>query len=399
MASHDEVDRFIELLKQLQPCPSFEPHFNAFRDLLISYGFTSEVSLTDYANFETMFEETDFKAFIVGLGKLGFVFKVVLKATTKEYSHLSSSSSSSGSGSASGSDEKKISANKKNSTYTPWEKLKAALKFLRPEGLEDGDTWRIKRADVIFPNDENCPAELQNEVNGYAVGKVISNVRLQGTFRDKHDDMRKMGLNLDVEPRLGSRVTPSSSNGDQRKRPRISSSSLSDNDTEEEWASSPSSDDDAEEEWDSNSGVGMSKSTRSRIGGLPYKTPKRIFEPLSLVSGVGMSKSTRSRTGGLPYKTPKRIFKPHSLVSGVGMSKSTRSRTGRLPYKTPKFGKIFDAISNGDINVFKSLSSELTCFRINLSEDCRIGCPTQGMKSVEVARYYGQSEMEKYLFE
>jgi hypothetical protein len=182
------------------------------------------------------------------------------------------------------------------------------------------------------------------------------------------DDMRKMGLNLDVEPRIGSRVTPSSSNGGQRKRPKISSSSLSDNDTEEEWASSSSSDDDAEEEWDSNSGVGMSKSTRSRIGGLPHQSPKRIFEPISLVSGVGMSKSTRSRTVGPPYKSP-------------------------------KFGKIFDAISNGDINVFKSLSSELTCFRINLSEDCRIGCPTQGMKSVEVARYYGQSEMEKYLFE
>ena len=206
MASNtDEVDRFIELLKQLQPCPSFEPHFNAFRVLLISYGFTSEVSLTDYANFETMFEETDFKAFIVGLGKLGFVFKVVLKATTIKYSQSSSSISSSGSGSASGSDGKKISANKKKSTYTPWEKLKAALKFLRPDGLEDGGTWSISRGAIILPTAENCPVELQNEVNGYAVGKVISNVKNQGTFKEKHDDIRQMGLNLDANPKTTSK--------------------------------------------------------------------------------------------------------------------------------------------------------------------------------------------------
>lgn len=206
MASNtDELDRFIELLKQLQPCPSFEPHFNAFRVLLISYGFTSEVSLTDYASFETMFEETDFKAFIVGLGKLWKGFQWVLKATTIKYSKSSSSSSSSGSGSASGSDGKKISANKKKSTYTPWEKLKAALKFLRPEGLEDGGTWSISRGAIILPTAENCPVELQNEVNGYAVGKVISNVKNQRTFKEKHDDIRQMGLNLDANPKTTSK--------------------------------------------------------------------------------------------------------------------------------------------------------------------------------------------------
>jgi hypothetical protein len=69
-----------------------------------------------------------------------------------------------------------------------------------------------------------------------------------------------------------------------------------------------------------------------------------------------------------------------------------------LPYKTSKRGEIFSAISCGDIALFKSLSSELSCFKINLSKDCRDG-ETQGKKSLDVAIHHSQWAMASYLKE